>query len=92
MRGGMPDRIPYAPRLDLWFAANKARGTLPPAFRDFDQWEQVSRAQGWGFAKVAWNTRDTGRKPYRTAPWVFTSCPPSTGLSPVIRRCGKESE
>ena len=52
MRGGMPDRIPYAPRLDLWFAANKARGTLPPAFRDFDQWEQVSRAQGWGFAKV----------------------------------------
>jgi corrinoid protein of di/trimethylamine methyltransferase len=52
MRGGMPDKIPYAPRLDLWFSANQHRGTLPAAFRDFDQWEQVSRAQGWAFAKV----------------------------------------
>ncbi len=52
IRGGMPDRIPYAPRLDLWFTGNKNRGTLPPAYRDFDHWDQVSRKQGWAIAKV----------------------------------------
>ncbi len=52
MRGGMPDRIPYAPRLDLWFTGNKNRGTLPPDYRDFDHWDQVSRKQGWAIAKV----------------------------------------
>jgi corrinoid protein of di/trimethylamine methyltransferase len=52
IRGEMPDRIPYAPRLDLWFAANKNRGTLPAPYRSFEHYDQVSRAQGWGIAKV----------------------------------------
>lgn len=52
IRGEMPDRIPYAPRLDLWFNANKHRGTLPAAYKDFSHWEQVSRDQGWAIARV----------------------------------------
>ena len=52
IRGGMPDRIPYAPRLDLWFAANKQRGTLPAPYRNFDHYDQVSRHQGWAIARV----------------------------------------
>jgi corrinoid protein of di/trimethylamine methyltransferase len=52
IRGEMPDRIPYAPRLDLWFAANKNRGTLPAPYRAFEHYDQVSRDQGWGIAKV----------------------------------------
>jgi corrinoid protein of di/trimethylamine methyltransferase len=52
IRGEMPDCIPYAPRLDLWFAANKNRGTLPAPYHGFEHYDQVSRAQGWGIAKV----------------------------------------
>lgn len=32
MQGEMPDRIPFAPRLDLWFTANRANGTLPEQY------------------------------------------------------------
>ncbi len=52
IRGEMPDKIPYAPRLDLWFSANKKRGTLPEAYRGFDHYDQVSRDQDWAIAKV----------------------------------------
>jgi len=30
VRGELPDCIPYAPRIDLWFNANSLKGTLPP--------------------------------------------------------------
>ena len=52
MRGGMPDKIPFAPRLDLWFTAHKHRGTLPAAYQDCRHWEDVSRKHGWAFAKT----------------------------------------
>jgi corrinoid protein of di/trimethylamine methyltransferase len=52
IRGEMPDRIPYAPRLDLWFSANKHRGSLPAAYKDFSHWEQVSRNHNWAIARV----------------------------------------
>ena len=34
MRGNDVDVIPYAPRLDLWWLANKLNGTLPQRFAD----------------------------------------------------------
>src|SRR5512135_770168 len=52
IRGEMPDKIPYAPRLDLWFSANKKRGTLPDAYQGFGHYDQVSRDQDWAIAKV----------------------------------------
>ncbi|MCG8633649.1 MAG: uroporphyrinogen decarboxylase family protein [Desulfobacterales bacterium] len=30
------DRIPWAPRMDLWYIAHKARGTLPQEFENLD--------------------------------------------------------
>lgn len=32
MRGEAVDRIPWAPRMDLWYIANRAKGTLPEGF------------------------------------------------------------
>ena len=32
-RGDIADHLPYAPRIDLWFQANKARGTIPEVHR-----------------------------------------------------------
>ena len=34
LRGEPTDRIPWAPRLDLWYNARKKAGTLPPAYKD----------------------------------------------------------
>jgi len=34
IKGQESDRIPFCPRLDLWYIANKARGTLPKRFHD----------------------------------------------------------
>ncbi|MEA1951520.1 MAG: uroporphyrinogen decarboxylase family protein [Planctomycetota bacterium] len=32
--GRRPDRIPWVPRLGIWYRANKLAGTLPPEYRD----------------------------------------------------------
>jgi hypothetical protein len=85
IRGGMPDRIPFAPRLDLWFAANKRRGTLPAAYRDCRHWDEVSRRQGWAIARVILNIRVMGTKPSSTAPWAFTGFLPKA-LLPICPR------
>ena len=34
--GGPVDRVPWAPRMDLWAIALQARGTLPPGFEGLD--------------------------------------------------------
>lgn len=36
LRGERLDHIPFAPRLDLWYIANRARGTLPDSLRDLN--------------------------------------------------------
>ena len=33
LRGEPTDSIPWAPRLDLWYDANRRAGTLPPRYR-----------------------------------------------------------
>jgi methylmalonyl-CoA mutase cobalamin-binding domain/chain len=62
IRGEMPDIIPYAPRLDLWFAGNRERGTLPGKYRGFQAWEAVSRDQNWGVAKVVLDYQGFGEE------------------------------
>lgn len=46
MRGEETGQIPYAPRLDLWWLANKLRGTLPERFGDMKP-DDIARAEGW---------------------------------------------
>lgn len=47
----MPDRTPYVPRIDLWFNAKSATGTLPPQHQGRNL-DEISRAQGWALHKV----------------------------------------
>jgi len=35
MEGKLPDRVPWIPRLAIWYEANRRQGTLPEAYRDF---------------------------------------------------------
>jgi methylmalonyl-CoA mutase cobalamin-binding domain/chain len=50
-RGEMPDRMPYAPRIDLWYTANARAGTLPPDHAS-QSMDQICRSYGWGLHKV----------------------------------------
>jgi len=51
MRGEMPDILPYVPRIDLWYNANSAAGTLPKRHRGRTQ-DEISRAEGWALHKI----------------------------------------
>lgn len=50
-RGEMPDLVPYVPRFDLWYNANRYRGTLPTQYRDMKA-DEIARAEGWALHKV----------------------------------------
>jgi len=45
IRGETPDTLPWAPRMDLWSIALRARGTLPPEFAGMDTVE-IARSLG----------------------------------------------
>jgi hypothetical protein len=54
MRGERPERIPFIPRMDLWYNFNRARGTLPACYQGMHLWD-LQRALGIGvFAFGAW--------------------------------------
>jgi len=57
IRGEPTDRIPYAPRLDLWYWANKQAGTLPAGFEDATL-KQIVDDNGMSFHAVAPEFRD----------------------------------
>jgi methanogenic corrinoid protein MtbC1 len=46
LRGETVDRLPYVPRLDLWYLANSTRGTLPRQHAGRSQ-NDIARAEGW---------------------------------------------
>jgi corrinoid protein of di/trimethylamine methyltransferase len=50
-RGEMPDMLPFAPRIDLWYNANSMAGTLPVKHKRRSQ-DEISRAEGWALHKV----------------------------------------
>lgn len=45
LEGRAPDRIPWSPRLELWYNARQMTGTLPPAWEGLSLYE-VERALG----------------------------------------------
>jgi len=49
--GQMPDILPYAPRIDLWYKANSKAGTLPQHHRGRTA-DEICRAEGWALHKV----------------------------------------
>lgn len=48
LRGELVDRLPYVPRLDLWYLANSTAGTLPKQYRGVPM-NEIARAEGWAF-------------------------------------------
>ena len=52
MRGEVPDAVPFAPRLDLWFGANRAAGSLPEKYRNCAHHFEVARAEGWALHQI----------------------------------------
>lgn len=61
MRGEMPDVLPYAPRFDLWYKANKYKGTLPKEFREKSP-EDIARSEGWALHRVVPELLDVERE------------------------------
>ncbi len=51
IRGEPVDRIPYAPRLDLWYNANRYQGTLPAEYKNADL-PEIIRSEGFGYHAV----------------------------------------
>lgn len=50
-RGEMPDRIPYAPRIDLWYNANSLLDNLPERHKGKSA-DQIALDEGWTLHKV----------------------------------------
>jgi methylmalonyl-CoA mutase cobalamin-binding domain/chain len=48
LRGEVVDRLPYVPRLDLWYLANSTAGTLPKQYARTAM-NDIARAEGWAF-------------------------------------------
>ncbi len=59
-RGEMPDLLPFAPRIDLWFHANRERGTLPERYRNVQSADEIALAEGWALHKVVLEFMDYG--------------------------------
>ncbi|HUW58894.1 MAG TPA: hypothetical protein VMZ92_19815, partial [Planctomycetota bacterium] len=57
IRGEPTDRIPWAPRLDLWYKANRRAGTLPAKYRGASLAEMTDDL-GMGFHAVIPDFRD----------------------------------
>lgn len=51
LQGRPADRIPWVPRLDLWYRANQRAGTLPGQYRNATLMEMVDDL-GWGYHAV----------------------------------------
>lgn len=47
----MPDHLPYAPRIDLWFNANSLNGILPQRHRGRTR-DEIALSEGWALHKV----------------------------------------
>jgi methanogenic corrinoid protein MtbC1 len=48
LRGEWVDRLPYVPRLDLWYLANSTSGSLPKRYVNAPM-NEIARAEGWAF-------------------------------------------
>jgi len=69
VKGEMPDRLPFAPRLDLWYSANLQSGTLPEKYKNSTP-DEIARAQGWALHKIN-PEYQRGRKPEDNLHWAL---------------------
>jgi corrinoid protein of di/trimethylamine methyltransferase len=69
IRGEMPDRLPFAPRLDLWYTANAQSGTLPEEYKTCS-FDEIARAEGWALHKINPEYQQV-RKPEDNLHWAL---------------------
>jgi len=69
IRGEMPDRLPFAPRLDLWYTANAQSGTLPEKYKNHS-FDEIARAEGWALHKIN-PEYQKARKPEDNLHWAL---------------------
>lgn len=51
-RGQWADRLPFAPRLDLWHNANVRRGSLPPRYRPAADTARIADDLGVAYHRI----------------------------------------
>ena len=66
IKGEMPDILPFSPRLDMWYTANKARGTLPAEYQG-KTLEQICLDEGWGIYRLNADLRYVKDSPWDKA-------------------------
>jgi hypothetical protein len=68
LRGEGSEELPFAPRLDLWYAAKRWTDSLPAPYQQ-DSLEEICRREGWGIYRLTPDFRDLyDRK--RDWPWT----------------------
>ena len=63
-RGEMVDQLPYVPRIDLWYNANRRAGTLPREHAERSIAE-ICLAEGWGSHHLVPHFLRRGQQPHR---------------------------
>ncbi len=78
IKGEMPDALPFAPRVDLWYAAAQACNTLPVQYKN-DSLEDICKKENWGIYRLTGDYRYLEKK---HEDWPFTClgifAPPET--------------
>jgi hypothetical protein len=57
LKGSLTDRIPWAPRLDLWYNANKRAGTLPAKYKNASL-QEITDDLDFGFHAIVPHFKD----------------------------------
>ncbi len=60
IRGEVPDRLPWVPRLEFWYRARQRQGTLPPELRSLSLTEMTERLGVGCYASVPDFTEGAG--------------------------------
>jgi hypothetical protein len=69
LRGEGSDQLPFAPRLDLWYAAKRWTDGLPAPYREASL-EEICRREGWGIYRLTPDFRDLYD---RKSDWPWTA-------------------
>jgi hypothetical protein len=69
LRGDAAGQLPFAPRLDLWYAAKRWADDLPEPYHE-ESLEEICRREGWGIYRLAPDFRDLCD---RKADWPWTA-------------------
>jgi methylmalonyl-CoA mutase cobalamin-binding domain/chain len=80
LKGELPDTLPYAPRLDLWYAGCRTSGTLPREHEEKTV-EEICRSEGWGIYRLTTDCThlsDSAEDMAMTCLGLFT--PPEAGF------------